>query len=151
MCCICKNNFNGLLYGTYFSEEEGRFRRKFCDDCELFECTAKELKPTRFKNKNSLITPEEQVNNFEDYLPKDPKERIVKAINFMLLNYKSTLEPHNMGYEAAELKIATEMFGVEDVCVIYVDTNVDKGDYRLRLLYTGGNKEENNERRTEAE
>jgi hypothetical protein len=50
-----------------------------------------------------------------------------------------------MGYEAAELKIATEMFGVEDVCVIYVDTNVSEGDYRLRLLFTGASEEDENE------
>jgi hypothetical protein len=93
-----------------------------------------------------LLTPKETIDSFAEYLrTMTQKRRIVEAINFMLLNYKSTLEPYNMGYEAAELKIATEMFGVEDVCVIYVDTNVSEGDYRLRLLFTGASEEDENE------
>jgi hypothetical protein len=92
---------------------------------------------------DGLLTPEESVKRFVEYVSTiQNKRRIVEAINFMLLNYKFALEPYNMGYEAAELKIATEKFGVEDVCVIYVDTDVDEGNYRLRLLFTGGAEEE---------
>lgn len=137
MCCICQCNNNGVKYGFYLSEEEGCYRRKFCDDCGLFACTAKELKLTRL-NKNSLITPQEQANNFWDYLSKDPKERLVQNINYLLMMFDQ--DPQRLIYTAVELKIAMERFGIKDVCHIAIDVDCD---YKLRLHYTG--KDEENE------
>lgn len=85
-----------------------------------------------------LITPEEQVNNFWDYLSNDPKERLVQNINYLLTIFDQ--DPQRLLYTAVELKVAMERFGIKDVCHIAIDVDCD---YKLRLYYTG--KDEKNE------